>query len=60
MVANVSAAFAGMEQYMTTYAQYMSGIEARIQGSGESFADMVSTFKSAIGGSRFVKQTEVL
>lgn len=58
--ANVAAAMAGMEQYMGTYAQYMSGIEARIQGSGETFAGMVGTFKSAIGSSRYVKQTEVL
>lgn len=56
----VSAAFAGMEKYMGTYASYMSGIEARIQGTDLSFSKMVSDFNKAVGSSRFVKQTEIL
>ncbi len=49
-----------IEQYFTLYDQYMSGIEARIQGSGQSFKGYTSTIKNAIGSSPYVSQTKVL
>lgn len=55
-----SAALTSVERYIGIYDQYMSGIEARIQGSGKTFQGMVSTISGAIGSSQYVSQVKVL
>lgn len=55
-----SAALTSVEKYIGIYDQYMSGIEARIQGSGKTFQGMVSTISGAIGSSQYVSQVKVL
>ncbi|MGM9544278.1 MAG: hypothetical protein ACI3T9_04780 [Romboutsia timonensis] len=55
-----SAISSGVEKYIGVYDQYMSGIEARIQGSGKSFMDMTSTISRAVGSSQYVSQAKVL
>ena len=55
-----SAALTSVERYIGIYDQYMSGIEARIQGSGKTFQGMVSTINGAIGSSQYVSQVKVL
>ncbi len=55
-----SAALTSVERYIGIYDQYMSGIEARIQGSGKTFQGIVSTISGAIGSSQYVSQVKVL
>lgn len=56
----VNSAVNSVENYMGTYANYMTGIEARIQGSGNKFSKMTDLIAKNIGASPFVKQTAVL
>lgn len=55
-----TAVISGVERYINIYDQYMSGIEARIQGSGKTFQGIVSTISGAIGSSQYVSQVRVL
>lgn len=58
---NVSSGLSsGIEQYLGSYSQYMSGIETRLQGATRGFSDITRTISSNIGASQYVSQTKVL
>lgn len=66
-VALISATGAGLDKiglsvdnYLGSYSKYMSGIEARIQGSGKSFAALTGSIRAGIGSSQYVSQTRML
>lgn len=50
----------GIDKYLGAYADYMTGIEARLQGTGNSFSNITQTISGRIGASQYVKQTQVL
>lgn len=53
-------ATSGVGKYVDLYANYMSDINTRIQGTDKTFSSMLSTISGNIGGSQYVKQTAVL
>lgn len=50
----------GINTYLGSYSQYMSGIEARIQGSTKSFSGMTGLISRNLAGSPYVSQTKML
>lgn len=54
------SAASGINQYLGAYSQYMTGIEARIQGSGKSFSSMSKMISTNLAGSPYVSQTKML
>ena len=50
----------GINTYLGSYSQYMSGIEARIQGSTKSFKGMTGLISRNLAGSPYVSQTKML
>lgn len=56
----MSSLSTGIDDYLSSYSRYMSGIEARIQGSTKSFASMTGMISRNVGASQYVKQTAVL
>lgn len=58
----LSSVASGAENYFSVYAQYMSGVEARIQGaySDMSYESLTDTIRQNTAGSPYVKLTDVL
>lgn len=56
----VNVLSAGIDQYLGAYSQYMSKIEARIQGTGKSFSGITNMIDKNIGASQYVTQKAVL
>ena len=50
----------GINDYIGAYSKYMSGIEARLQGSTHSFSSMTDMIRRNIGSSQYVSQTKML
>ena len=58
--AGINALDSGISGYIGTYSNYMSGIEARIQGSNKDFKSLTNAITRGVGFSPYVKQTAVL
>ena len=56
----ISAATSGINNFLGAYSQYMTGIEARIQGSTKSFKGMTGLISRNLAGSPYVSQTKML
>lgn len=56
----LSSLNSGINNYLSSYSQYMTGIETRIQGSTKSFASMTGMISRNIGASQYVSQSRVL
>lgn len=56
----LNATTKGVEDYLSIYSKYMTGIETRLQDSGKSFSDITSLISSQIGASPYVRQSAVL
>lgn len=60
----ISAAVKGgdniVEAGLSVFSNYMSGIEARMQGTGSSFRGMLSNITGNLTGSPYVKQVKVI
>ncbi len=56
----LNASTQGINQYLGAYSQYMSGIEARIQGSTKTFKGMTGLISRNLAGSPYVSQTKML
>ena len=50
----------GIESYLSSYSDYMTGIATRLQGSSKTFSDITGMISRNIGSSQYVSQTEVL
>ena len=50
----------GVEQYISSYSNYMSQIDARLQGSTKSFREIADVIRGNVGISPYVKQTDIL
>ena len=50
----------GIDTYLGAYSKYMSGIEARLQGSTKSFSSVTGLLTRNIGSSQYVSQAKVL
>lgn len=60
MAKSISSTITGVQSYINLYDNYMSRIEARIQGSDRSFETLTSTIKNAVGSSQYISQAKVL
>lgn len=49
-----------VDQYIGTYSQYMSGINARLQGYDKSYTQIANVISTNLAGSPYVRQTQVL
>lgn len=62
--AALNAAFdwadSGVSSGVEIYSKYMSGIDARLQGSTESFEDMLKTVKNNLAVSPYLKMSDLL
>lgn len=56
----VRALDTGIENYLGTYSQYMTGIETRLQGSLKSYSSITRMLNRNIGSSQYVSQGKVL
>lgn len=56
----LNAATTGINAYLGSYSQYMSGIESRIQGSGKTFKGLTGAISRNLAGSQYVSQTKML
>ena len=56
----LNASTSGINAYLGSYSQYMSGIEARIQGSGKTFKGLTGSISRNLAGSQYVSQTKML
>lgn len=56
----VNQASNNVDKYINIYSNYMSNIEARIQGTGKSFSGLFGTINANIGSSQYVSQVKVL
>lgn len=50
----------GIENYLGTYSQYMTGIETRLQGASKSYSSITRMLNRNIGSSQYVSQGKVL
>ena len=55
-----NALIKGVDTYLDSYSQYMTGIEARLQNSGKTFSNITKTISNNIGASQYVSQSKVL
>ena len=55
-----SALNTGIENYLGTYSQYMTGIETRLQGASKSYSSITQMLNRNIGSSQYVSQGKVL
>ena len=58
---NIGASFnQGIQEYASLYSKYAASIDARVQGSGESFSEMSKLVRKNLAASPFVKQADML
>ena len=56
----VRALDTGIENYLGSYSQYMTGIETRLQGATKGYASITKMLNKNIGSSQYVSQGKVL